>query len=181
VNLSKGGLTLDWEPEGKRPGSTRELSRQQHGAHGAVSMRTSYSTASDYSTAHGVVRIPGSYSTARCATAPQLLTCHSTARTAQCAPRGATTRRSAPVTITARRARRAWRMAHTGELQHDWVRIGKKPMRTQDRAQQSTKQLGRGRNTQGPGAHRARQHEHKRTRRRAIGVKCYGYLDPKGR
>ena len=77
-------------------------------------MRTSYSTASDYSTAHGVVRIPGSYSTAQCATAPQLLTCHSTARTAQCAPRGATTRRSAPTDDTALTARRARR----NEMEH---------------------------------------------------------------
>ena len=46
--------------------------------------------------AHGAVHIPGSYSTTQCPTAPGLLTCHSTARTAQCAPRGAMTRYSTP-------------------------------------------------------------------------------------
>ena len=158
---SKGRINLRLETIGQKTGeregvkqtTARRARRRAHADELQHGIRLQHR-------AHGVVRIPGSYSTAQCATAPQLLTCHSTARTAQCAPRGATTRRSAPVTLTARRARRAWRRAHTGELQHDRVRIGKRPMRTQDRAQQSTKQLGRGRNTQGPGAHRAHQHEH---------------------
>ena len=67
------------------------FTRRQHGTHGAVRMRTIYSTALDYSAGR----------TAQCAfrgaTARRgaLLTGHSTARTAQCAHRGATARRNA--------------------------------------------------------------------------------------
>ena len=77
---------------------------------------TSCSTASDYSTAR----------TAQCAfrgakaRRSALLTCNSTGRTAQCAHRGATARRSAlhRPSYSQATARHARRSAHTGELQH---------------------------------------------------------------
>jgi hypothetical protein len=87
------------------------FTRRQHGAHGAVHMRTSYSTASDYSMAR----------TAQCAfrgaTARRgaLLTGHSTARTAQCTHRGATARHNAlqpPVTCRPQHGTHARRSAH---------------------------------------------------------------------
>ena len=78
------------------------------------------------------MRTPGGYNAVR---RGALLTDHSTART-----------------------------AHTGELQHGAVRYVKAPqqcaVRVQERALQSTEQLGRDRNTRGTGARSAHQHGH---------------------
>jgi hypothetical protein len=108
---------------------------RQHCAHCAVRMRTSYSTASDCSTAR----------TAQCAfrgaTARRgaLLTGHSTVHTAQCAHRGATARRNAlqHPSYSQAPARHARRSAHTGELQHGAVRCST-PAMYSARANQGT-------------------------------------------
>ena len=100
--------------------------------HGAVRYSTPATHMPQHGT-HSAVRTPRSHNTAQCPGD----TCSTarTARMAQGAHRGATVRLG----------------AHHRQ---------KANARARQRAQQSTKQLGRGRNTQGPGAHRAHQHEH---------------------
>ena len=92
-------------------GTARNSQDKQHGAHGAVRMRASYSTASDYSTA----------------------------RTAQCAFREATARRSALQypSYSQATSRHARRSAHIGELQHCTVCYST-PATYNARASQST-------------------------------------------
>jgi hypothetical protein len=157
---------------------------RQHGAHGAVHVRTIYSTASDYSTA----------------------------RTAQCAFRGATARHG--TTHRPATALHARRSAHTGELQHGAMHYSTSAtyrpkhgthgaVRTPGSystapcaaAPRRCKVLAQTRALQDIAGHRATRAPPKhskdrdaphtrarawRTRRRAIGLRCYGYLDPRG-
>ena len=94
---SKGRINPRLETLGQKTGERKgaKQTRARRARHCALACGLQHGLRLQHC-AHGAVRIPGSYSTARCPTAPELLTCHSTARTARCAPRGATTRHSTP-------------------------------------------------------------------------------------
>jgi hypothetical protein len=140
--------------------------RLQHGAHGAVRIPGSDSTArctthGPQHCTHGAVRTPGSYSTAQCATAPQ------------------------PLQATVRHARRS---AHTGELQHraaapQRFKVHAQTRALQDIAGHGATTVGHNRNTWGAGTHHTHWHGHG-----ALGAGRYSrpemlrlqYLDPRG-
>ena len=163
---SKGRINPRLETIGQKTGERKEAkqTRARRARRRAHADGVQHGTRPQHG-AHGAVRIQGSYSTARCPTAPELLTYHSTARTAQCAPRGATTGHSTPWYLQhgahgAHGARSAHGAGRTpGSYSSAGCASVKRPMHAQDKAHQSTKQLGHGRNTQGPEAHKAHQHE----------------------
>ena len=142
-----------------------EVCRTPSCARTAAVMRSTGTAAVHRRTAWGIT-VQHRARARRRAHAPLTLTDHSaarTARTARCAHRGAIML-CGVVRYSQTTARRARRTPGSYSTQHGAVRYVKAPqqcaVRVQERALQSTEQLGRDRNTRGTGARSAHQHGH---------------------